>query len=86
MGGIIEMILRIVERVDVEIDLDPIALLLLLDASHHCVTLNAGSAPRLENSITRGFRGEEEDAAVSDGGGCSCFPAFLIHFHLALGW
>ena len=51
MGGIIEMIFRIVERVDMEIDLDPIASCAssrsrsLIRGLFICASLNAASAP-----------------------------------------
>ena len=50
MRGVIEMILGIVEGVDMEIDLDPIVLLLVIAIDSpflHRPSLNAGFRPRL---------------------------------------
>ncbi len=71
MRGVIEPILGIVERVDVQIDFDPILFLLgrTLDLSsyRHRLTLNAGSAPRwqkIEEAIDFRRRGNGNDGVA----------------------
>ena len=83
MRGVIEMIFRIVERVDMEIDLDPIA----LRAPARCF-LPSLRDPKCSfrtslgvNRAREDFEDEEEDENDCPvGGGCSCFLAFLIQF------